>query len=167
MRDSAKENFERNVGDAFVVWYNALGGTSFAFERRGEDPPDLVYTDGPTLLPLEITAAYYNERFAELSWGTVRPGSHSLRFTTTRDPDGALVQSINARLNAKCQLVLPAGCILVVFLYASLDRDAFEALVPSISLPEHSKLSGIYLGSWSKNAGTRSDYWWYPLAPRR
>jgi hypothetical protein len=164
MHDSAKENFERNVGDAFVTWYNAWGGTSFAYERRGEDPPDLVYSDGPTILPLEITAAYYNDRFAEVSWGTVRPGPERLRFAATRDPDGGLVQSINACLKAKCQLILPPGCVLVVFLYASLDRDGFEALVPSISLPEHSKLSRIYLGSWSKNVGSSSDYWWYPFA---
>ena len=164
MHDSAKETFERTVGDAFVDWYNALGGTSFAYERRGGDPPDLVYSDGAALLPLEITVAYYNNQFAEVSWGTVRPGSRRRRFTSTRDPNGELVQSINARLKAKCQLILPPGCILVVFLQAALDRDGLEALLPSISLPEHSKLSRIYLGSWSTHAANSSDCWWYQLA---
>jgi len=157
IHDWAKEAHERLLGDEFVGWYNQRERMSFGFERRGDDPPDLIYRAGSQQLFLEITEAYPDSRFAARFWSIIRPRRKATRFASTRDPHGGLVRGINDALQKKGQMRLPRGCILVVFLNHPLPREELDGLLPSIVVSRYGNGS-VYLGGWSMD-----ELWWYQL----
>jgi hypothetical protein len=163
--DATQERHERAVGDEFVRWYNEGNATAYAFDRRGADPPDLVYRDGAQELKLEITGAYYDAPYATMLWKNARGRPDAADSWSGASPDGKLVDSINAALAKKCgKRTYPGGCALVVALYPDLTSvDEFADLLREIVMPPDHGFSEVYVGGLfpaSSSGSTGGQHWW-------
>jgi hypothetical protein len=135
--DALQEPHERAVGDAFIEWFNARKGASFAYSSRGSDPPDLIYRDGSKEVLLEITVAYYDD-------GHVG-GAPNL--WSSKSPDQKLVDSVTMALAKKSAKAYPSGCMLLVVVYPDLtDAEEFASLRQGIVVPPSHPFAEIYVG---------------------
>ena len=145
--DSTQEQHERAVADAFVDWLNHQNGTGYIYDRRGADPPDLVYRCGDHELHLEITAAYYDAANATMLWQDARAVPGAPDMWSSKSPDQKLVGSVNSALAKKCAKPYPPGCVLLVALYPDLtSAEELADLTPEISVPADHSFAGIYVG---------------------
>jgi hypothetical protein len=82
--DSVQEHHERRVGDQLMEWYNQRHGTSFRFDGRAGEAPDLKYRDGKHWLRVEITSAYYARKMMRFSSGAqMRRRNGKVRILTS------------------------------------------------------------------------------------
>ncbi len=165
-KDALKEGIEKQIGDAFVSWFNIAQGTSYRFERRGDEPLDLLYRSEAGSLPIQVTVVYENQAFAALTWHTMRPKAKARRFAFTRDPDNELVESLTHRLRAKARMVYPVGSILVAYLAMPMTQLEFEGLLPRVRIPSPITLSAIYVGGTTSAPHESGDLgdWWLRIA---
>jgi len=165
--DTLQEKHERAVGDAFVDWYNRRKGTSFEYYARGADPPDLVYRNGTEELPLEITAAYYDDGHATMLWQDARDSPDAPDSWKSKSPDEKLITSVNLALGKKSGKTYPSGCVLVVAIYPELTAaDEFAALLPEINVPVGHPFAAIYIGGlFPETKWSVGGYSWWRLSP--
>lgn len=85
--DAIQEKHERAVGDTFIGWYNAQNGTTFVYQGRPGEAPDLTFVDGEQELLLEIADSYYDKRDAEVKWQNARdvPGAPKAWYGANMD----------------------------------------------------------------------------------
>lgn len=147
MSETLKQEVERANGDSFIQWYNQENGTCFVFDQIGADPPDLLYRDGDSVLPVEITTSYYDSNDATMRWKNARNDHTAASRWSGMNPDQTLVADISNQIRQKCIGTQDAGTILVVGIYSALTtkRD-FEELKVNIDVPDSVPFTQIYAG---------------------
>ena len=166
--DTIQGKHERAVGDAFIDWYNERMGTSYAYNARGTDVPDLIYKDDSKELLLEITVAYYDAGHATMLWQNARDLPGAPDSWSTKSPDQKLVDSIGLALAKKSGKAYPSGCVLVVAIYPDLTAaEEFAALMPEIRVPDAHSFVEIYVGGLfpASSSGSVGGYSWWKLRP--
>jgi hypothetical protein len=164
--DPIQETHERAVGDAFADWYNKRKGTSFEYNARGGDPPDLIYRDGTKELLLEITGSYYDGVHATMLWHNARDLPDAPDSWSGKSPDQKLVDSVNLALEKKSSKAYPSDCVLVVVVYPDLiAADEFTARLPEIHVPAGHPFAEIYVGGLfpESSGGNVGGYSWWRL----
>lgn len=145
--DSAQEHYERRVGDQLIEWYNQRHRTSFRFDGRTDEAPDLKYRDGKHWLRVEVTSAYYDPKDdAKFKWGAERQLPDAPREWEGKDFEEFLVARINSVIVAKCRNDYGPHCLLAVYVLGDMTfADEMEALLKSVSVPATPQFDGIYL----------------------
>ncbi len=144
--DPTQERMERAVGDEFVKWLNEEKQSSFAFLKRGDPAPDLVYTDGPTELNLEISSAYYDSACAIFQWQNARSLPNAPAEWSGANFEGRLVRNIGEVVGSKPKKAYGDNCSLVIFVRPDLTSyDELVFLLQSVVLPPASPFVGIYI----------------------
>ena len=108
------EQFERYHGDQFVEWLNAKSGSAFAFERRGDPAPDLLYSSPDARLGIEITGAYYDKEHAKFLWAGARDADEAEDGWVGVNPDVGLKNEVLKRISKKSAKDYGEECILLV-----------------------------------------------------
>lgn len=166
--DTIQEEHERGVGDAFLDWYNQRMGTSYKYNARGVDAPDLIYRDGAKELLLEITVAYYDAGHATMLWQNARDLPDAPDSWSTKSPDQKLIDSVRLALTKKSGKAYPPGCVLLIAIYPDLTTaEEFAALIPEISVPDAHPFTEIYVGGLfpASSSGSVGGYSWWKLRP--
>jgi len=165
MSESLKQEVERAIGDNFVNWYNKEQGSSFVFERLGDDPPDLVYQAGKQVLPIEVTTAYYGSEDAKMRWKTARRDPSASDRWSGLNPEQSLVANVTDQISKKCVGKHDPGTVLVVGLYPALTtRNDFEKLKSEISIPQTVPFAQIYAGgNFPSGSGSAGGYFYFRL----
>jgi hypothetical protein len=161
--DHVQEQHERAVGDCFMEWYNKRNGTEFHYDRRGADPPDLVYRSGTQELLLEITSSYYDENNAAMLWQNARGVRGAADLWMGKEPDQTLIKHINRMIAKKCSKPYPERCLLIVQIYPDLtDADEMNAMRDQIEIPERHPFAEIYVGGLfpSSSSGSPGGYYY-------
>jgi hypothetical protein len=140
--DSVQEHHERRVGDQLMKWYNQRHGTSFRFDGRAGEAPDLKYRDGKHWLRVEITSAYYDPKNdAIFKWSADAP-----KKWKGKNFDQYLVDDISSRIAAKCRNAYGRNCLLAVYVFAHMTyADEMEPRLKDITVPDTHCFDGIYL----------------------
>jgi hypothetical protein len=165
--DALQEPHERAVGDAFIEWFNARKGASFAYSSRGSDPPDLIYRDGSKEVLLEITVAYYDDGHARMLWQNARNVGGAPDLWSSKSPDQKLVDSVTMALAKKSAKAYPSGCMLLVVVYPDLtDAEEFASLRQGIVVPPSHPFAEIYVGGLFpvSSAGSSGGYSWWKVS---
>ena len=144
--DVVQRVHEQAVGDDFIRWYNLQNHSSFSFNRRGDQAPDLIYHDGRAELFVEVADAYYDDLDAKFKWETARGSPNPPIRWEGVDFDNKLIDHINARLEDKCQKSYGRSCFLVLNLSPYVTAaEEIEAMLPNILVPERNPFEAIYL----------------------
>ena len=161
-----KQQVERGIGEAFVKWYNMTNGTNFVFGQFGADPPDLIYSDGNEVLPLEITTSYYDARVATLEWKLARHDPTAANGWSGINFDASLIDALEDRIAKKCIGTHDAGTVLVLGIYPRLTSSAeFEALKENIAIPQMNPFCAIYVaGSFPCSNDASGGYYCWKLS---
>ena len=110
-----KEQDERAVGGRFIIWFNTEFGYEYAFDRRADEAPDLVYTSpAKAALFIEVTSAYYAKEYAKFVWDGVRSSEDQILVAGSVDDDSRLVSDIVRIVNQKYNKRYEKHCILVI-----------------------------------------------------
>jgi hypothetical protein len=144
--DSAQEKHERRVGEQLIEWYNQRHGTSFRFDGRPSDVPDLKYRDGVHWLGVEVVSAYYDPDDAKFHWLAKRQRPDAPDEWEGVNFEQSLVENINSALAAKCRKFYGANCLLAVYVFPDLTHaDEMETLIKGVRVPATHRFAGIYL----------------------
>jgi len=156
---------EKGIGNTFISWYNKKNRTNYEFNRFGDDPPDLIYTDGRKILKVEITTEYYDKRAAQLEWQALRSPDDASQKWFGVDFDKSLVCNMTKRIAEKCRGTQDSGTILVVGIYPRLTTNIdFEEMRKDIKFPEHIPFSGIYAGGrFPSSTDTDGGYFYWQI----
>jgi hypothetical protein len=155
------------VGDCFIEWYNKKNSTEFNYDRRGADPPDLIYCSGNQELLLEITSSYYDEDNAAMLWQNARGVPSAADMWIGKSPDQTLIDHINGLLVKKCSKQYPEHCLLIVHIYPDpTDSNEMNVLIDQVKIPERHPFAEIYLAGLfpSSSSGSASGYYCGKLA---
>jgi len=133
---------EKKIGEDFVCWYNKNNGTNYSFDRRGEDPPDLVFIDDKSEIFLEVTTAYYDDgKHAKFEWNP-----KFSRDWVGCNSDLSLVKNISSIIDDKCQKDCGQNCILIIGIYPNVTSfEEFIKLIPEIRIPQKTPFLSIYI----------------------
>jgi hypothetical protein len=166
--DPMQEAFERAMGDQLVKWLNARDGTTFTFQCRGDEAPDLIYRDGSILLPIEVVAAYYDPRDASFQWQNARKHAGAPSSWVGKNFNVALKENIIARIEVKCRKAYGQGCILLVSVRPGLtSMPDFQKLLKDLSIPEWVPFEAIYIaGEFPATIDARSGYYAWQVWPQ-
>ena len=148
MNEPLKQKVERAIGDEFVEWLNQTTGSDFQFDRIGVDPPDLIYRNGDTVMPVEVTTSYYNEEDATMLWKHARrdPAAPTKWKKPLDEPDQRLIAGINKRIAEKSSGAHDAGTVLVIEVYAGITtKSDFERVKSGIAVARAIPFAAIYV----------------------
>jgi len=144
--DETQERFERTVGDAFVQWYNQITGAHFSFSARPKEAPDLIYSDGPSALLIEIGGAYPGKEEAAFWWQNLRKVQNAPQQVSGKDMDESLIADINRRIEEKCGKSYGSECLLVVYVHPAMTTaEEVQERLDQIKLPERNPFRAMFL----------------------
>ena len=144
--DDTQRQHERAVGDTLIKELNRKRGTDYAFYRRGNEGPDLIYRDGRSQIGLEIVTCYYDSNDAEYKWKNARTRTDAPKRWSGVNFDETLVMNINKALQAKCSKHYGPNCLLAVSISPNLTTfNEMNELLPNIEIPPEHQFVGIYL----------------------
>src|SRR5262249_32970912 len=137
------------VGDQLIEWYNQRHRTSFYFDGRAGEAPDLIYRDGKHWLRVEVTSAYYDPKEdAKFKWGAKRHLPNAPKKREGKEFDQYLVDDTNSSIAAKCRNAYGRNCLLAVYVLADATyADEMEPRLKDITVPDTHCFDGIYLCS--------------------
>ena len=163
---SLKDQQELAVGTDFIAWYNDHRGSSYILDRKDETP-DLWYRDGNLRLPVEIGAAYHNEKDAKMRWMSARgrPDAPDGWVIGPGDVDQDLVDAVSDIIAKKAKNPgYPAGTLLVVPVYpTATSMQEFDVKRAQIAVPRGHPFLEIYVagrfGESSDGSGPGYQCW--------
>jgi hypothetical protein len=167
--DPLQQQFECAVGDDLVKWLNARDGTSFVFQRRGDDAPDLIYEDQGRLLPIEVVAAYYDQAEASMQWQNARQRANAATSWSGMNFDEALAMNVIARIREKCAKTYGPNCVLLVAVRPPLTpMPDFQRLLATVEVPDHIPFTAIYVaGDFPATTHAAIGYFAWQLWPQQ
>jgi hypothetical protein len=153
--DPIQAQHELAVGERLITALNHEEGSAYKFLERGNDAPDLIYSDGGLRLGIEVGTVYYHSKDAELRWKGARsktdaPTSWGMNAEEVMrwgfEPDANLMLSLQKLLNAKCQKYYGDNCWLLISLYPNLTSwEEFEELLRTFEPPAAHRFKRILI----------------------
>lgn len=159
--DLIQQQFERAVGDKLIEWINSTQATAFSFSRRGDDAPDLIYSDGTKALGIEVVGAYYDKEDATLQWKGARQLADAPAAWSGINFDEALLKNIERRISEKCKKAYGPNCALLVAVRPGLTpMPDMQDLLAGLQLPEAVSFEAIYIaGEFPATTYAKSGYY--------
>lgn len=143
--NSLKEQHERAIGDRIIALLNNNWGTSYSYDGRAGEAPDLTYRDRDQIVHVEMTSAYYNHPSAKLTWDLAQNKRYR-GYWSGVDPDNQLIQAINTQLSKKATMRYGDNCILVIYVRPQVTTfEEIEARLCDIEVPKNQGFMAIYL----------------------
>jgi hypothetical protein len=146
--DATQAQYERAVADAFIDWFNRHHGSAYTYHERRAPRPDFVFRMGPAEMLVEVTGAYYDQKYAAMLWQAARGVAGAPDLWQGKEPDATLSDHIEHMIKKKSGIPYPCGTALVVWLGepALTSAAEFEELVSQITVPSPCVFASIYVG---------------------